>query len=410
MNLRINIIGGPDQGRSFSLTEGQKLTIGRGEQSDTQINDPSVSRVHFEIFHDGASILVADRGSSSGTMVNGAKVENIEVAPGTTIQAGDSYLRIEEADAGNKTVGPAAAKATEPHSIEAKPLPQLIGEVFGVYTLESVIGRSKSGMVFKGRNAEIDRVAAIKVLTPAFTADDEQRQRFVRAMKTMLPIEGDRIIKLYNAGKRGPYCWAAMEFIDGENLAQEIERIGIEGMLDWKKVWRVCLDVGRALKAGYEHKIVHRNVTPTNIIRRRSDGACLLGDFMLAKALDGTLAQQVTQPGQILGDIPYLAPERTRGEGDIDTRSDLYGLGATCYALLTGRPPTGGDSLVEMIKNVRDQQPELPKKFQLSINENFQDSVMKLIAKDPIDRFQTPDELLKELMRIGKFNNLDPGN
>ena len=85
--------------------------------------------------------------------------------------------------------------------------------------------------------------------------------------------------------------------------------------------------------------MVHRNVTPTNILRRTSDEVCLLGDFMLAKAIEGKLAQQVTQPGQIVGDVPYLAPERTLPDGEVDTRSDIYGLGATCYALLTGKAP-----------------------------------------------------------------------
>jgi serine/threonine protein kinase len=228
-------------------------------------------------------------------------------------------------------------------------------------------------------------------------------------MKTMLPIKDDRIINLYNAGKNGPYCWLAMEYIEGENLAQMIERTGIEGMIDWKKVWRVAVDVGRALHTGYENKIIHRNVTPTNIIRRKSDEVCLLGDFMLAKALEGTMVQQVTQPGQILGDIPYLAPERTRADAEVDTRSDLYGLGATCYALLTGRPPVGGDSLTEMIKNVREQKPEPPKRYQLAVNDLFQDVVMKMIAKDPADRFQSPSDLIKELVRIGKYQGLDPG-
>ena len=130
---------------------------------------------------------------------------------------------------------------------------------------------------------------------------------------------------------------------------------------------------------------------------------------MFAKALEGTLAQQVTQPGQILGDVPYLAPERTKADAEIDTRSDLYGLGATCYALLTGKPPISGDTLIEMIGNARDETPEKPKKYQLAVDDLFQDVVMKLLSKDPDQRFPNPSSMLKELLRNGKFNNLDPG-
>jgi serine/threonine protein kinase len=405
MKLRLSVIAGPDAGRSFSLDPGQTIVVGRGEQSEARLGDPSVSRVHFEIGNDGESILVADRGSSSGTFVDGKQIQKSQIVVGGVIQAGDTRLRIEQDGVTEQTMAPAARRA----SGESKPLPELLGTELGPYQLNEIIGKGNSGMVFKAFDAEKNRVAAVKVLTPQFTADDEQRMRFVRAMKTMLPVKDDRIVRLYNAGKNGPYCWAAMEFIEGENLSQLIDRIGIEGMLDWKKVWRVAVDIARALQAGYEHKIIHRNVTPINILRRKSDEACLLGDFMLAKALEGTLAQQVTQPGQILGDIPYLAPERTHSDAEVDTRSDMYGLGATCYALLTGRPPISGSTLTEMVNNVRNEQPEPPKRYQLAVNDLFQDVVMSLLAKNPADRFETPAKLIKELLRIGKFNNLDAG-
>lgn len=405
MKLRLTVIAGPDAGRTFSLDPGQTLVVGRGEKSAARLSDPSVSRVHFEIGNDGGDVLVADRGSSSGTFVDGKQVDKSKMKIGSMIQAGDTRFRLEEQATTERTVAP----ANRPDTSEAKPLAQLVGTELGPYKLLEIIGKGNSGLLFKAHDAEKDRIAAVKVLTPQFTDNDEQRQRFVRAMKTMLPIKNDRIINLFNAGKNGPYCWAAMEYIEGENLSQLIERTGIDGMLDWKKVWLAAVDVARALNTGYEHKIIHRNVTPTNILRRKRDDACLLGDFMLAKALEGTLAQQVTQPGQILGDIPYMAPERTLADAEVDTRSDMYGLGATCYALLTGRPPVSGDSLTEMIKNVREETPEPPKKFQLSVNDLFQDIVMSLIEKNPADRIQTPSDLIKELVRIGKYRGLDPG-
>ena len=402
--LQLKIISGPDKGRAFDLSPGKKLVVGRGDKSDTQINDPSVSRVHFEVAVLENSISITDLGSSSGTFVDNTQIKTENVEIGNTIRVGDSTMQIIKDD-GETTIAPGYVE--QPTLI--KPLKDLVGVQLGPYMLDKIVGTGNSGMMFKATDSEKNRVAAVKVLSPQFTANDGQRQRFVRAMKTMLPIKDERIVKLFNAGKNGPYCWAAMEFVDGDNLAAEIENIGIEGMMDWKKVWRVAVDIGRALQTGFENKIVHRNVTPINILRRKSDGACLLGDFMLAKALEGTLAQQVTQPGQILGDIPYLAPERTKADADVDTRSDLYGLGATCYALLTGRPPISGDTMVEMIANVRDETPAPPKNFQLSTNELFQDVVLKLLAKDPDQRFANPTAMLKELLKIGKFNNLDAG-
>ena len=405
MDLQLTIFAGPDAGRIFDLGDGETVIVGRGEKSDFRLADPSVSRIHFELGNQGDEFVISDRGSSSGTFVDGTQITTGTINVGSVIQAGDSRIRLIKKDSGEHTNPP--VNQTEVGSV--KPLQKLVGTELGPYELLEIIGKGNNGIVFKARDTNKDRIAAVKILTPQFTSNDEQRQRFVRAMRTMLPIKDPRIVDLYNAGKNGPYCWAAMEYIDGENLSELIERTGIEGMLDWKKVWQIAVDIARALNKGYENKIIHRNVTPANILRRHSDKACLLGDFMLAKALEGTLAQQVTQPGQLLGDIPYMAPERTRANMEVDTRSDLYGLGATCYALLTGRPPVSGDSLVEMLTNVRDETPKHPKSYQLAVNDLFEKIVMQLLEKDPANRFQTPSDLIKELVRIGRYQNLDPG-
>ena len=195
-----------------------------------------------------------------------------------------------------------------------------------------------------------------------------------------------------------------MQYVDGESLEKVIERIGIRGMLDWTHVFRVAVDICKALEESYQHKIVHRNLTPDNILRRTKDKVCLLGDLMLAKATEGTLAKQVTRPGEIVGNLSYLPPERTFEDQTIDHRSDLYGLGATLYALLTGRPPFESKSMPELVKMIRDQQPTKPKEFQLSIHDGFQDVVMELLEKRPEDRYQTPHDVMRDLERVAKFS------
>ena len=405
MDLQLTIFAGPDAGRVCDIGDGQTVIVGRGDKSDFRLADPSVSRIHFELGNRDEEYVISDRGSSSGTFVDGKQITTGTINLDSVIQIGDTRIRLIKKNKGDYTNSP----VNQADVGGVKPLKKLIGTQLGPYELLEIIGKGNNGLVFKARDAEKNRIAAVKVLTPQFTANDEQRQRFVRAMRTMLPIKDPRIVDLYNAGKNGPYCWAAMEYIDGENLSELIERTGIEGMLDWKKVWQIAVDVARALNKGYENEIIHRNVTPANILRRHSDKVCLLGDFMLAKALEGTLAQQVTQPGQLLGDIPYMAPERTRANMEVDTRSDLYGLGATCYALLTGRPPVGGDSLVETLSNVRDETPRAPKSYQLAINDLFEGIVMQLLEKNPDNRLQTPSDLIKELVRIGRYQSLDPG-
>jgi serine/threonine protein kinase len=177
-------------------------------------------------------------------------------------------------------------------------------------------------------------------------------------------------------------------------------------MLDWKYGYRVAVHVARALAYAHGNAIIHRNVTPTNILLRAGDQKVLLGDLMLAKALEGGLAQQVTRPGELVGDVGYMSPERTRGVGEIDGRSDVYGLGATVYALVAGRPPFTGASLTEVILKIRDAEPEKPKKYQMGVPDMFQGVVLKLLAKQPAARFQTAKELLADLDRVGKFSGV----
>src|SRR5215471_19101629 len=113
------------------------------------------------------------------------------------------------------------------------------------------------------------------------------------------------------------------------------------------------------------------------------DKVAKLGDLMLAKALEGTLAQQITKSGELLGDVNYMSPERTHGTQNLDGRSDIYSLGATLYALLTGRPPFADVSLVETITKIRKAEPEKPKKFQMAIPDLFEGAVLKMLEKRP---------------------------
>lgn len=408
MQRQLIIVAGPEKGRTFTLDDGQSLLIGRGQASDTKINDPHMSRVHCRIQVDGGRTILTDDGSSSGTLMGGMRITQQELQPGDMFQIGDTQFRylLLSGHETSTIVGDHVAEPVKPRPVIV-PLKDLVGQSLAHYRLDSIVAEGNTGMVFKAHDTEKNRVAAVKVLTPDPTHSEEQMERFVRAMKTMLPVRNPHIVQLYNAGKNGPYCWAAMEYIDGENMTAVIRRIGIEGMLDWREAYRVAVHIGRALHEAFAQKIIHRNVTPTNILRRHSDRVCLLGDLMLAKALQGSLAKLVTQPGQLIGDVPYMSPERTRDPLTVDHRSDMYGLGATLYALLTGRPPFEGNSLPELIRQVRNAEPRRLKEYQLSINDMFQDTVLKLIAKRPEDRYDAPADLLRDLDRIGRYANIE---
>ena len=401
------VVAGPDQGKVFSVQNGQTLTLGRGQASESRIEDPHMSRVHCQVQAVDGKVWLIDNNSTGGTFFQNAKIQKVELPHKGIFQIGESQVQFQS----GVTQEPATLRGGSftnppPPASGSAPLKSLLGTTISRYRLDSIIAEGASGTVFKGFDTEKNRVVAVKILTPDPNQTEEQMERFVRAMQTMLPIRHPNIVRLYFAGKVGPYCWAAMEFVDGENLAEVIKRIGVRGMLDWREAFRVAVHICRALEASFEQKIIHRNLTPNNILRRHSDKVSLMGDLMLAKATEGKLAKQVTQPGKIVGELAYLSPERTRDDANIDHRSDLYGLGATIYALLTGKAPFEHPSLPVLIKMIRDDVPAKPKEFQLSIEDRFQDAVLQLLEKRPEDRYQTPDALMRDLEKIAKYNNI----
>jgi eukaryotic-like serine/threonine-protein kinase len=402
------VVSGPDQGRMFPLETDQTLLIGRGQNTVTQLKDPCVSRVHCQLEIKGNRLVLVDSGSTAGTLVNGKRIKKSDIKAGDVIRIGATEFRFQpEGGTDASTVIVEGSPTPLPGVYKKGDLSDLVGETFSHYRIESVLAKAQTGMVFKAQDAEEDRLAAVKVLWPEFSSNDEEMHRFIRAMKTMLAKRHPNLVSLYGAGKSGKYCWIAMEFVEGESATQVIERIGTAGMLDWRMALRVAIHIARALKFAEDEQIIHRNIKPSNILIRNEDKVAKLGDLMLAKALEGTLAEQITRPGELVGDVAYMSPERTHGGAAVvDCRSDLYSLGATVYALLTGRPPFLGDTLPETIKKIREADPVRPKKFQLSIPDLFEGVILKMLAKHPNERYQDAQSCLGEMERVAKFQGM----
>jgi serine/threonine-protein kinase len=212
----------------------------------------------------------------------------------------------------------------------------------------------------------------------------------------MLPVRHPNLVAVYGAGKTGPHCWCAMELVEGESLADFIGCMGTAGKLDWRPGLRFATHVARALSHAHQSAILHRNLTPRNVMVRSSDQVAKLGDLMLAKALEGIQAEKITRPGEIVGDVHYLSPERTGTEIGVDARSDLFSLGSLTYALLTGRPPFAGATPVEIMTLIREAEPVPPTRHQPSIPAAFEAIVVKLLQKKPEDRYQTAAAVLKD--------------
>lgn len=363
---QLRILSGPDKGKIFALDEGVSVLLGRSRHADVKLNDMHISRVHCEIELEDGVVIVNDHGSS-GTYVNGKKIDEAQLAHGDVVQIGETQMRLH-------VEGASAPAPSEPSKIREAVLPperleQMCDKILSHYQIGPVIARGQSGLIFRARDFKDDSEVALKVLWPMASSNNKEVRRLVRSVKTMLPLKHPHLVALRGAGKTGAYCWIAMELIEGESLTQVIQRIGVAGMLDWRYAFRVALHLGQALEFAHGNQIIHRNITPQNVLVRAADKHVLLGDLMLAKALEGKLAEAITKPGEMLGDIRYMAPERTTGAEGVDGRSDIYSLGALVYALLTGRPPFDGLTLVDKIKKIRSAEPEKPKKYQMSMCE-----------------------------------------
>ena len=412
--IRLHVSKGTDAGKTFDVLPGQTLVVGRGTGSHTRLRDPEMSRLHFSLEYSDGRIKVVDLGSSSGTFLNGSSITELNDADsGDEIVAGGTKMFISfVGNLESETISPSKNSIVDELHV-------LLGTLMDSYFLRRIIGVGKTGLVFEAYDEAKDRPAAVKVFSKRLTSNSKYRDQFIRGFKAFCKIQDPHLVRLYQAGKNSSaYFYAAMELIDGESIDSLIERVGIGGMLDWKEVWSCAYQISGALVATYKQDVVHRNLVPRNIIRRHSNQQFLLGDFSLATPVDSRT--QNFKKIEFVRNLHYLPPERLRAsknpagkerEGNqakefIDIRSDIFGLGATCYAMLTGKPPADGIDVPDIIDNIRFELPSAPRNVHLAVNEQFQSIVMKMIAKNPNDRFQDPQSLVRELVRVARINGL----
>lgn len=397
------IVSTPDgQSRTVPLDPGQACLIGRGSLATLRLNDPHVSRTHCQVEALGEHWLIEDVGSSAGTFLAGKRIEKHILQAGDVISLGQTTLTFQARSPDEAaTALPARAPAgpSTPRNLQ-----ELVGRQIHHFLIEKVLVENPRGAVFLAQDIDRPRDVAVKVLWPDPNEDDSQRRRFLRSVLSMKGLQHPNLVRLYSAGHHGPYVWLAMEYVPGENLRQVIDRIGSVGMLDWRVAFRVALDIGRGLTALEQSGVVHRNITPRSILRT-PEGQCKLAGVSLAKARESDESQQITRKGEVVGEVAYLAPELFL-LGSYDHRTDLYGLGAIMYGLLTGRAPYPADTVAQLLKVQMAGDPPRPKTFQLSIHEMFEGAVVRLISRNPADRYQSASSLVKDLERIGKYTGL----
>ena len=279
----------------------------------------------------------------------------------------------------------------------------LAGEVFAGCRVKELLKRTLSGQVFRATDLTTQQDVALKIFDQVALSDDRACQRFVRAIDLMRGLRHPHLVAMLAAGVESGRCCTVSEFVEGENAADLIRRIGIVGMLDWRTTLRIGRDICAALVFAEEQGIVHRHITPQNILIRKSDGTALLNDLLLARSLNDDAAGRLTQPGELLGAVPFLSPEQVGSGYTIDHRSDLYQLGATLYALLTGRPPGEGRNVADVVQRILTDTPQPPSRIHLAVPGLLEGVILRLLEKRPEDRYASAFSLQRELNRVSTY-------
>ncbi len=264
----------------------------------------------------------------------------------------------------------------------------------GRYRLGDVIGRGGMAEVWHGKDVRLDRDVAVKCLRPDLAADPTFQARFRREAQSAAALDAPTVVAVYDTGEdSGGVPWIVMEYVDGRTLR---DILTTEGRLLPKRALEVTADVCSALEVAHEAGMVHRDIKPANVMLT-SRGEVKVMDFGIARAAAGS-ESTMTRTESVIGTAAYLSPEQARGE-HVDARSDIYSAGCLLYELITGSPPFTGDSAVAVAYQHVREDPKPPSEFDSTLPADVDAVVLKAMAKNPANRYQSADEMREDLLR-----------
>jgi beta-lactam-binding protein with PASTA domain/predicted Ser/Thr protein kinase len=269
----------------------------------------------------------------------------------------------------------------------------LIGTVFdGRYRIVRKLGTGGMADVYLAEDQELGRRVAIKILNDRHAADDQFVERFRREAKNAAGLSHPNIVSVYDRGTAEGTYYIAMEYLDGRSLK---ELIVSRGPAPVKTAIEYARQVLAAVGFAHRHGIVHRDIKPHNVLVTGDDGRLKVTDFGIARSG----ASQMTEVGSIIGTAQYLSPEQARGS-PVDQTSDLYSVGVVLYELLTGQVPFTGDTPLEIAMKHLSEVPKPPSELRPGVPHDLDLVVLRALAKDQSDRYQTAEEMDADLERV----------
>jgi len=275
----------------------------------------------------------------------------------------------------------------------------MTGQALGPYELIEAIGTGGMGAVFKARHRVTGGVVAVKVIRPdVFDADPAVRadalRRFTEEFRSQAAIRHPHAVPVYDVGESGGRPFYVMPYIEGTSLARAVR----ERPLPVRQAAESVADVAEAADAAHQIGVLHRDIKPHNVLLD-SAGRAYLADFGLAKRLE-EFRSRAAPSAPLLGTLAYASPEQVRGGEGLDRRADVYALGATLYAGLTGRPPFQAATTEETLRQVLTADPAPPRVLNPAVPRDLEMVCLKCLRKDRRDRYASAAELAADLHRF----------
>ena len=262
---------------------------------------------------------------------------------------------------------------------------------FGDYEVRRELGRGGMSVVYEARQVSLNRPVALKLVRAGLLAGADELRRFQNEAEAVALLDHPGIVPVYEVGEHAGQRYFTMKLVPGGSLVPLLPRYGD----DPRASARLVAEAAAAVAHAHARGILHRDLKPANILID-AEGHPHVTDFGLAKRVESDA--DLTQSGALLGTPAYMSPEQAAGRrGGITTAADVYGLGAVLYALLTGKAPFGGDSVVETLDAVRHHQPEPPTKLNGRVPRDLETIGLKCLEKDPRRRYPTAQALADDL-------------
>src|SRR5881409_2893841 len=270
---------------------------------------------------------------------------------------------------------------------------ELLGEL-GDYELLEVVGRGGQGVVFRARQKSLNRIVALKVIRLGQWASKVHLKRFRLEAEAAARLEHPGIVPIHEVGERDGSCYFSMKFVEGGQLDEVARR----EPMPIRRAVELIANVARTVHYTHEHGILHRDIKPGNILLD-AKGEPHLTDFGLARLIESE--STVTGTLEVLGTPSYMAPEQAAGNNAaVSSATDVYGLGAVLYQLLTAHPPFAGGTTYETVRMVLETQPRQPRLSNPKVDRDLETICLKCLEKEPAKRYASAQLLAEDIERF----------